>query len=374
MQDRDWPSLRRELLQRFDGGLGAPFPESDFSELALRVFAFQYRNNPAYAAYCDRRGRAPARVDDWRRIPAVPTAGFRELALVSGPPGPAGRVFRTSGTTAGSERRGAHHVPDLALYEASLRPTFEHWVLPDGARLRMLSLLPPGCEAPESSLAHMVSVLQSAFGAPGSAAYGIAGLGVDFAGLEDSLEESEREGEAVCLLGTSFSFVHWLDRLEAEGRRFGLPKGSRLMDTGGYKGLSREVPPASLRERYHEALGIGPERCVNEYGMTELCSQLYDRVLRDSVAQEDPRPKRGPPWLGIVAVDPEGLEPLPDGESGLLRFVDLANLGSVAAVQTEDIGRVTRAGLVLHGRAPGAPARGCSIAVDQLLRAARVGQ
>jgi hypothetical protein len=48
--------------------------------------------------------------------------------------------------------------------------------------------------------------------------------------------------------------------------------------------------------------------------------------------------------------------------------VDLANLGSVAAIQTEDLGRVDEHGLVLEGRAVGATPRGCSIAMDLLLR------
>jgi hypothetical protein len=76
-------------------------------------------------------------------------------------------------------------------------------------------------------------------------------------------------------------------------------------------------------------------------------------------------------WLRSVAVDPETLAPVPAGASGILRHVDLANLDSVAAVQTEDFGRVEEHGLVLEGRAAGAPPRGCSIAMDLLLGGAR---
>jgi hypothetical protein len=68
-----------------------------------------------------------------------------------------------------------------------------------------------------------------------------------------------------------------------------------------------------------------------------------------------------------VAVDPETLAPLPPGRSGILRHFDLANLHGVAAIQTEDFGRVDEHGLVLEGRAVSAPPRGCSIAMDLLL-------
>jgi hypothetical protein len=70
-----------------------------------------------------------------------------------------------------------------------------------------------------------------------------------------------------------------------------------------------------------------------------------------------------------VAADPETLEPLPPGETGVLRYLDLANLDSVMALQTSDLGAVTHAGIEIFGRAPGATVRGCSIATDELLEA-----
>ena len=52
---------------------------------------------------------------------------------------------------------------------------------------------------------------------------------------------------------------------------------------------------------------------------------------------------------------------------------DLANSGSVAAIQTADLGRAVPApgggptGFEILGRRPGAEARGCSIAADEML-------
>jgi hypothetical protein len=46
---------------------------------------------------------------------------------------------------------------------------------------------------------------------------------------------------------------------------------------------------------------------------------------------------------------------------------DLANLWSCAALRTDDIGRRVGSSFELLGRAPGAPPRGCSIAIDELL-------
>ena len=58
-------------------------------------------------------------------------------------------------------------------------------------------------------------------------------------------------------------------------------------------------------------------------------------------------------------------------ETGLLKHVDLANRGSAIAVQTEDLGVATEAGFEVLGRVPAAEARGCSLALDQLLGGTR---
>jgi hypothetical protein len=374
MAERPGDELRQELSALFAAGAGpgADLTEERFGALALRVFQHQFALNRPYAAYCCRRALTPDTVDDWRRIPAVPTAAFKEVALVAGDASTARLVFRTSGTTRGVERRGAHHVLDPALYHASLLAAFEACVLPDGARPALLSLIPSPAEAPDSSLSHMAGVLVERLGAAGSGWFSRAGT-LDHARLSAALRRHERDGTPACLLGTSFAFVHWLDALEDRGERFTLPPGSRLMDTGGYKGRSRDVDPGEMRRAYTERLGIPAWHQVNEYGMTELLSQYYDARLRDRVlgSPGEPRRKIGPPWLRALVTDPETLEPLPDGATGILRHVDLANLDSVLAVQTEDLATSVRAGFLLLGRAPGATPRGCSIATDLLLGALR---
>ncbi|MBW3552842.1 MAG: hypothetical protein KY466_05000 [Gemmatimonadetes bacterium] len=365
MLDPEGRALRDRLTELFRRGADTPLQDDDFNAHARRVLDYAIRHVPAYAGYCHARGVDGGEVEDWRDIPAVPTAAFKELRLLADG-AVAEAIFRTSGTTRGPERRGEHHVADLGLYRESLRPAFRAALLPDAARLRFLSLMPPPSDLPDSSLAFMIGDVTEAFGAPGSGAF--AGQdGLDRDGLEAAARSAAGDGAPVLLLGTSAAFIHWLDALAADRERLRLPDGSRLMDTGGVKGKGRSVPAGDLRAAYAERLGIPVERCVNEYGMTELLSQLYDTVLRDGAAG-DPRPKAPPPWVRSVAVDPETLMPLRPGTTGILRHVDLANLASIPAIQTEDLGRVDEDGRVrLEGRAAGAPPRGCSLAMDLLL-------
>src|SRR5690606_12956255 len=76
-----------------------------FNELALRIFAHQFRHNPALQRYCRQQGKTLRTVKHWRDIPAVPIDGFKELTLSCVPPAQCERVFMTSGTTR-AEHRG----------------------------------------------------------------------------------------------------------------------------------------------------------------------------------------------------------------------------------------------------------------------------
>lgn len=362
--------LRSRIADVCRRGVDAPLDDDGFGALARDVFRHQLRHNAAYAAYCRRRG-VDGDVEHWSRIPAVPTAAFKELPLVSGDPDAARLVFRTSGTSRGRERRGEHRVLDPDLYDASLIPSFQAHLLPDRDRILMVSLIPAWAEQPDSSLSYMVDRVMAEFGAEGSRHVASVAHGLDVDALRAVIGRAG--DEPVCLLGTTAAFIHWLDALERDGA-LRLPPGSRLMDTGGYKGRGREVPEDELRRAYAGRLGLDPASCINEYGMTELLSQFYDSTLRDlQDGVADPmarRRKLGPPWVRTVVVDPESLEPAPDADTGILAHYDLANVDSVLAIQTEDLGRRREDGFELLGRSAGAPPRGCSLAMDLLLRAA----
>lgn len=367
--------LVADLVAAFGAGTAAPWPDERFERLALRVFRWQFGSNAVYRRFAEVRGATPESVRGWKEVPPVPAAAFARLPLLSGDPSRVERTFRTSGTTRVG-RRGEHHVPSVALYRASLLPPFRAHLLPDGASLDFLSLIPSPVRQPDSSLSTMVGAVMDAFGGGGSGWFAESER-LDLEGFGGALASAERTGRPVLLLGTAFAFVHWLDAMRAAGgeaSRHRLPPGSRLMETGGFKGRSRSVPRPDLYEALAQRLGIGPEWMVNEYGMTELLSQYYEPGLgvgppAGTPAAEALAARRlvPPPWLRFRVLDPVTLAEIPDGEPGLLCHFDLANAGSVSAVLTEDLGYREGDGLRLLGRAPGAEPRGCSVAMDELL-------
>ena len=349
-------------VQSFIGESTEGQPAEGFDQLACDLARFQAARIPALARLARARGLDVAALSLARDVPAVPTDVFKLTRVAVHPAATDVRVFRTSGTTVG--RRGEHPLRDLSTYELGAAAHGRRMLLPDGVRCRVLVLGPTPEAAADSSLAFMCGLFGRAFCDEGALFYG--------PGPATSRETLARDLGAtdlpVLLLGTSFAFVHLLD--EPDGASLELPPGSRVMQTGGFKGRSREVDAPALLVAISDAFRVAPERVVSEYGMTELSSQAYEGAIRADLGYSPPLP-RGvhvpPAWMRVTAVDSETLEELPEGTIGLARVVDLANVDSAVAVQTQDRVRVVQGGFELLGRAAGAPPRGCSLATEEML-------
>jgi hypothetical protein len=366
----DVERLDRDLIALLRQGCEQETDDATFNALAMRIFAYQFSANVPYRKFCQRRAQTPETVQHWRAMPAVPIGAFKELTLSCIPPEEAEAVWMSSGTTK-PQRRSRHFQARLAIYNASMLPNFAAHVLPDAAHLPMLVLNPPRTLLPNSSLAHYLHLVLETYGAPGSDFF-IDQQGIAQERLVSALQVAERSAQPVCLLGTSFAFVHILDALAQSRQTFRLPPGSRIMDTGGFKGQSREMSREELYGLFTQYVGVPQSHCVNMYGMTEFSSQFLDNTLRCwQQGRQAPLAKENPPWTRTLVVDPETLQPVPNGARGLLLHVDLANRNSVMAVLTEDVGIQVDGGFRLLGRAQGTEARGCSVAIDEMLLAAQ---
>ena len=174
----------------------------------------------------------------------------------------------------------------------------------------------------------------------------------------------------VLLLATSFALVMLFEAAEANGwDTIELPRGSRVVDTGGYKGRTRELTREALVAQIGAWLGVAPEWCENEYGMSELSSQCWLGNVAAATGHPltDGAPRWMPPWLRVRVVDAVTLSEVADGEQGLLVFHDLANVWSCAAIRSEDLAIRRGDGFELVGRAPGAALKGCSLQLEDVV-------
>ena len=353
--------LDAEILAAIDRGWRRPLTDGEFDRLARRLFEHQARWNPVARAWWSAGGHLPA-PRRWLEIRPLPVAACRTSRVAAFPVAGRPPRFLSSGTT----RRGRSRVfvEDVRLYDAALLQAFRRHCLTERDRMRLLFLAPPPSRAPRSSLAHMFRILRARAGGPGSAFLARAPEHVAEA-LRAAARRAVADGEPVFLLGPTFAFVHALEELRARGERCELPAGSRLFQTGGFKGRSREATPAELEEAYARVLGIPPERVVNEYGMAELASQFY--AGRD-------RRYEAPPWVRWTVLNPLTLEPAANGEPGLLAVWDLANRSNCLALRTEDLAVVRGSRLELLGRAAETEPRGCSLEAEARALAASTGR
>jgi hypothetical protein len=364
-------NTRSEALHGAVRSFAAGESSRTFDELALEIAGFQRDFSPGFARLLAARSSALGSVEN---IPGVPCDAFRLARVAVHPEAEDCLSFATSGTTSGA--RGKHVMRTAETYRA-LALSFGRQALlsNDGARARRVAALAPRLDdPPTSSLGYMMAMFMVDFAQQDDKQaehWLIDEHGVSVAGLTRAGQGALEAGEPLVLLATSFALVSLLDALE--GKKLRVPASTVVMQTGGFKGKTREIAPAELRSMVAQCFGISELQVVSEYGMTELTSQLYEATVPGSALQAAHHGPPGiyfePPWLRVVPVDPTTLEAVAPGEIGIARIVDLGNVDSAIAIQTQDRVRRVAGGIELLGRAPGAPPRGCSLAVEEFLAA-----
>ncbi|HMI86568.1 MAG TPA: acyl-protein synthetase [Polyangiaceae bacterium] len=371
-------ALHRRVRDFIDASEKGDITAESFDELGLDIARHQAEHVPAYRRLTSHRRCHPRDATSVREVPAVPTDAFRLTRIAAHTPSEDAAIFRTSGTTSGA--RGEHPLSTTATYEKAAL-AWGRWALffdappagtqPSFASVRTAIALTPRRTLPlgDSSLHFMVQLFAADFAREACFLQLSPDTLADPGELRARSAAARHAGNAVVVMGASFAFVHVLDALGDEP--LALPEGSRIMHTGGFKGRSREVAPSELLARMAATFGVPQSAVVGEYGMTELSSQLYEGTWRAARGLPTPSARHGvfvaPPWMRVVAVDDDTLDPLPAGEAGILRFEDLGNVDSALAVQTADRGRCAGSTVELLGRLPGAPARGCALAVEELM-------
>lgn len=330
---------RAELLSK----LANVAPET-FDALALEVFRYQAANNPLYARFLELLGRAPARVRSVSEIPFLPIGLFKNHAVQSGD-WAAEAVFSSSGTTGQMPAR--HLVRDQAFYLENARRGFAR-LYGDPSEWCVLALLPSYLERSGSSLVAMADdfIRRSKYPQSGFFLHNLDDL-------RAVLEQCVAEQTPTLLLGVSFALLDF-----AEHSPMPLP-GVTIMETGGMKGRRQELTRPELHAALCAAFGVAGIH--SEYGMTELFSQAYSRP-------QPGKPSRFVSADTLRSVATEIYDPLctaAPGRSGVLNFMDLANVDTCSFIATEDVGRVFPDGTFeVLGRLDAAELRGCNLMVE----------
>ncbi len=120
--------------------------------------------------------------------------------------------------------------------------------------------------------------------------------GFDFTALRETLLDAIKAGKKIGLSGTAFAFVHLLDAW-AGLPPLRLPRGSWLLETGGFKGRSREVSKpelyAALAENVPCARRRDLERVRHERALQPGLRARHARSAPDAAVGARPRGRSG---------------------------------------------------------------------------------
>jgi len=318
------------------GGILSTTP-GNFDDSALRLFNFQYQNNPLYQAYCNALRTDVTAVKTIEQIPFLPISFFKTHTVLTATSQTPELFFQSSGTT--GENTSRHYIADPQLYEASLLAGFRQFY-GDQAQYAILALLPSYLERKNASLVYMARALMEKSAHPDNGFYIN-----EWDKLHAALQRLDSSGQKVLLLGVTFALLDF-----AAG--YPMPLSNTIvMETGGMKGRREELTRSEVHEILKQQWQL--PHIHSEYGMTELLSQAY--APKDGIHY----PTATMNVLIRDINDPLDIKPI---GTGALNIIDLANANSCAFIATEDIGAVSPDGsFQVLGRLDHSTLRGCSL-------------
>ena len=313
--------------------------QKQFEKIALKVFRHQYENNIVYREFCELLNTDSHKVKSLEQIPFLPIQFFKSHNVVSNT-NAIEETFTSSGTTGTITSK--HLVTDASVYEESYRKGFSQFYgnIEDYV---VLALLPSYLEREGSSLIYMVEDLIQLSNHPESGFYLH-----NHDELIKKLIELDESGQNVILIGVTYALLDLIEK-----QQFQL-QNTIIMETGGMKGNRKEM----IREELHQQLceGFGVSVIHSEYGMTELLSQAYS--LGEGVFE-------CPSWIQILIRDTEdALTYIPQGKTGGINVIDLANINSCSFIATQDLGKKNpNNSFEVLGRFDNSDIRGCNLMV-----------
>lgn len=313
--------------------------DSDFNALAIEIFRFQLKNNLIYQKFVEFLSIDADSIDHYSQIPFLPIEFFKTQKVISGEFTPEVE-FTSSGTSRMNTSK--HLVKEKMIYEKSFSKAFELF-FGQPEEYVILALLPSYLERGGSSLVFMVDWLIKNSRQAESGFY----LN-NHEELFDALIKLRDSKKKVLLIGVSYALLDL-----AENFPLVFPD-LLIMETGGMKGMRKEVVRSELHETLKSAYHT--KNILSEYGMTELLSQAYS--MGDGIFS-------CPPWMNVIIRDPDDpLSAMPFEKIGGINIIDLANFYSCSFIATQDLGsRYLNGTFEVLGRFDNSDVRGCNLMI-----------
>lgn len=312
--------------------------ELDFENAALAVFKFQAAKNIVYRRYLELLKIDVLSIKKSVDIPFLPISFFKQFKVISGNFEPS-VIFTSSGTT--GQSNSSHFVKSEQLYVQSFLQSFRTFY-GNEKDYTFVCLLPSYLDRQGSSLIYMMDYLVKSSQKPASGFY--PKINKEFIALLNQLQE--KKTEKVFFIGVTFALLDLAEHYPSDLSHF------ILMETGGMKGRRKEITRLELYDILKKNLNA--REIHSEYGMTELLSQAYSKEKGQFFC---------PNHMKVYIRDlNDPFTMLPEGKTGVINVIDLANLYSCSFIATQDAGKIASNGsFEVLGRVDHSDIRGCNL-------------
>lgn len=341
------PTITKRIKMVFLPSMSVPFSykdvfevkEQQFNDLVLEIFRWQAEHIVIYKRFLEALSIAPESIQQYSDIPFLPIEAFKTHEIIA--PGVSPRAYFESSSTTGLNT-SKHYYDDINWYHKAVIHGFEQRY----GKVRdycFLALLPGYLERENASLISMVKLLMD------KSQYSSSGFYLhEHEDLKKQLKHNAKEKIPTVLFGVTFALLDFAGQHSVDFNDL------IILETGGMKGRGKEITRADLHETLSRSF-IGA-KIQSEYGMTELFSQAY--MNEDGLFE-------CPPWMRIsLSSTDDPFARVPQGKTGLINVIDLANIESCCFIATSDLGRMHEGDrFEVLGRFDHSEQRGCNLMV-----------
>ncbi|KAB2825775.1 long-chain fatty acid--CoA ligase [Aliivibrio finisterrensis] len=293
--------------------------------LVREAFHFHYNRNETYRNYCITQ-HVNENIHNLDDIPVFPTSVFKQLKVHTADENEIENWYTSSGTSGvksyiGRDRLSIERLLGSVNFGMKyVGDWFDH-------QMELVNLGPDRFNTNNVWFKYVMSLVELLY----PTEFTVSDDKINFEKTIDNLLRIYHTKKDICLIGPPY-FVYLLCQYMKENR-IEFNAGSRLyIITGG--GWKSNQSDSLNRDEFNQIL-------MNTFQLSDV-NQIRDTFnqveLNTCFFEDEYQRKHVPPWVYARALDPETLEPVADGEIGLLSYMDASSTGYPAFILTDDIG------------------------------------
>jgi len=355
----DWVHQREDIYW-------APLGEIEEMKVAAARAAVEHHltHNQDYRRYSDRVGFDPSRLQtarDLATIPLLTSSQFKLRRVLTGTEEQVVKICTSSGTQ-GSISRVHRDETTLCRFLSSVRGCLEQMLGLDDAFC--VHLGPSKEEAKDLWIAYAMSVTDMLFPTENFVVDEV----FHPERVISRIHEVRDEFEHVMMIGAPIMYLHLAKHLAESGETLDGCGNFVMITAGGWKRFSGSSisRPEMVTRLQRSFRGLEPANVRDFFNMVE-----FNTVL----AECEFGVMHGPPWVHLLTLDPETLQPVMQGEEGVFGFIDPTATSYPAFIFSDDLARISLDGECRCGRRGQAiefirrinrvESRGCALKMDR---------